>query len=379
MADDIKANERGFSPIDTISYYDNSEPNGDDSLYFKKVEDRRGRAGIHIDGSKVGKSPTTLDCSEFCPLPGAFGIGDELDDERAAAVRAGQYRAVLSGIGGDEFMGGVPDPRPLLGDLIVQLRLHSLCRQLVAWSLVKRRPWIHLLWQSAIGLLPTSLGQYLLKEAEVEPWIQKDFASRTKLSRLQLDVDEHFGLCLPTRRSSISGVLLMGCKLAKFTPATSTLEEARYPFLDQSLIEFILSIPASQLLRPGERRSLMRRALVGIVPKEILSRKTKQLGARTPAAAIGRSTEELRAIFDSSFGSRLGYIDGGKFLETLNALTHGKAVHLVRLLRTISLELWFRDMYSRGLIYGTVPTPLRDGTLSAGQRVTDRTRFHHSC
>jgi asparagine synthetase B (glutamine-hydrolysing) len=55
----------------------------------------------------------------------------------------------------------------------------------------------------------------------------------------------------------------MACKLAKSTPPVPVLEEVRYPYLDQDLIEFILSVPASQLLRPGERRSLMRRSLAG--------------------------------------------------------------------------------------------------------------------
>ena len=39
MADDIIANEREPLPrLDTISYYDNTEPNGDDSIYFQKIE-----------------------------------------------------------------------------------------------------------------------------------------------------------------------------------------------------------------------------------------------------------------------------------------------------------------------------------------------------
>ena len=111
-----------------------------------------------------------------------------------------------------------------------------------------------------------SLGQYFAKEAKIEPWIRKDFAKRTRLAIRQSDVDEHFGLWLPTRRSYIAGVLIMANNLAKLTAPAQAFEEARYPFLDQTLIEFILSIPADQLLRPGERRSLMRRSLAGIVP-----------------------------------------------------------------------------------------------------------------
>ena len=245
MADDIIANERGQLPrLDTISYYDNTEPNGDDSTYFPRIEHRRGRVGIHIDGSKLGSSPASLECSEFCPLPGALGAGRKLVNERADVVLRGGYRAVLSGVGGDEFLGGVPDPRAHLADLMVQFKLLSLAKQLAAWSLVKRRPWIHLFWQSAIELLPASLGQYLVKEAKVESWVRKDFAKRTRLAMRQLDVDEHFGLWLPTRRGYIGGVQLMACKLAKFIPPKSALEEARYPYLDQNLIEFLLSIPA---------------------------------------------------------------------------------------------------------------------------------------
>ena len=164
MADDIIANEREQIPrLDTISYYDKTEPSGDDWIYFQKIEEKRGRVGIHIDGSKLASSPASLQCSEFCPMPGALGVGQKLGDERADAVRSGGYRAVLSGIGGDEFMGGIPDPRAQLADLIVQFKLFSLARQLTAWSLVKRQPWLQLLWQSAIEVVPASLGSILGK------------------------------------------------------------------------------------------------------------------------------------------------------------------------------------------------------------------------
>ena len=350
MADDIiaKGGEQ-FPSLDTISYYDNTEPRGDDSIYFQKIEQKRGRVGTHIDGSRVGSLAASLQCAEFSPFPGALGIAQKLSDERAAVVREGGYRVVLSGIGGDEFMGGVPDPRAHLGDLILQFKFVELAKQLIAWSLVKRRPWIHLLWQSAIDVLPASLGQYLAREAKVEPWIRKDFAKRTRLAYRQLDVDVHFGLWLPTRRSYIGGVLLMANKLAKYT-SVSTLEEARYPYLDQNLIEFVLSIPASQLLRPGERRSLMRRSLAGIVPEEILSRRTKQVGARTPVLVLDRHWDELQNIYATSLSSRLGYVHEDRFLKVISDARIGKTVPLVRVLWTISLEYWLRDLAGRGLL-----------------------------
>lgn len=348
-ADDIIASEGGHYPrIDTISYYDDTEPNGDDSIYFPKVEQKRGRVGIHIDASKLGSSATSLQRSEFCPLPGALGAGRILGDERADVVRRGNYRATLSGVGGDEFMGGVPDPRAQLADLILQFKFICLAKQLTVWSLVKRRPWIRLLWQSALELLPPSVGQYLVEEAKVESWIQKDFAKHTKLAIRQLDVNEHFGLWLPTRRSYVGGVLLMACKLAKLTPPVLALEEARYPYLDQNLIQFLLSIPADQLLRPGERRSLMRRSLSGVVPQEILARRTKQLGARTPILILEKYWDELQTIYQTSLSEHFGYIHAARLLKVISDARAGKIVPLVRVLWTISLEYWLRDLAARG-------------------------------
>jgi asparagine synthase (glutamine-hydrolysing) len=233
---------------------------------------------------------------------------------------------------------------------MVQGKFVSLAKQLTAWSLVKRQPWIQLLWQSAIDVLPPFLGQYLVKEAKVEPWIRKDFAKRTRLAMRQLGVDEYFGLWLPTRRSCIGGVLLMASKLAKYTPPVSAIEETRYSYLDQNLIEFILSIPASQLLRPGERRSLMRRSLDGIVPQEILSRRTKQVGARTPVLVLQKHRGELQKIYERSLSSDLGYIHEDRFLNVISDAHAGKTIPLVQILRAISLEYWLRDLAGRGLL-----------------------------
>jgi asparagine synthase (glutamine-hydrolysing) len=350
MADDILVKERAETTrLDTLSYYDRTEPSGDDYIYFPKIEQKRGRAGIHIDGSDLGSCPS-LESTDFCPLPGTLGFGKRLGTERADAVRSGGYRAILSGIGGDEFMGGVPNPCAQLADLIVQFKFVRLAKQLITWSLVKRQPWVQLLWQSAIDVLPSSLGQHFAKESRIEPWIQKDFAKRTRLSIRQSGVYEHFGLLLPTRRSYIAGVLVMAKHLAKRTAPVQAFEEARYPFLDQTLIEFLLSIPADQLLRPGERRSLMRRSLAGIVPQEVLSRRTKQLGVRTPMLVLEKYRDELQGIYQTSLSSRLGYIHEAQLLRTIRYARDGKSDSLIRVLWTISLEYWLRDLVARGLL-----------------------------
>jgi len=351
MADDILAEEGAQTPrLDTLSYYDKTEARGDDWIYFPKIEKKRGKVGVHLDGSHSGSLFDSLEFADFAPLPGSLGSGRQLDFARASLVRNGGYKVVLSGLGGDEFMGGIPNPSTYLADLILQFKFITLFQQLAAWSLAKRRPWIQLLWQASVELFAPSLRQYFVKEAAVEQWIEHNFARRNKLAVRLLDVDEHFGLWLPSRRSFIGGVLAMSNKLAKLAPPARALEAKRYPYLDQELLEFMLSIPASQRIRPGQRRSLMRRSLVGLVPQEILDRRTKQFGARTPILALEKHFPKLQIAFAAPIISTLGYVNHARFLERIHAAVNGKEIHISRMIRTISLEFWLRDLVSRQLL-----------------------------
>src|SRR5258705_10625720 len=126
--------------------------------------------------------------------------------------------------------------------------------------------------------------------------------------------------------------------------------EKWYPYLDRQLVEYLISIPATQLLRPGERRSLMRRALVDLVPPEILSRKTKATTARSPIPALQSRAQSFENIFRGSLSATMGYVDDDRFREALRAAVNGNWPDLGRLLKGISLELWLRDIKGRGLI-----------------------------
>src|SRR5260370_37867918 len=93
--------------------------------------------------------------------------------------------------------------------------------------------------------------------------------------------------------------------------------EKRCPYLDQSLVEFLTSIPSEQLLRPGERRSLMRRALVGILPPEILSRRTKAAAGRCQVVTLEKRWSTVESLLRASFVSQLGFVNRQRFCAAL--------------------------------------------------------------
>jgi hypothetical protein len=46
----------------------------------------------------------------------------------------------------------------------------------------------------------------------------------------------------------------------------------------------------------------------------------------------------------------MGYINQTRFLQKLHEAHGGKQIHIMKMLRTISLEFWLRDLAARGLL-----------------------------
>jgi asparagine synthase (glutamine-hydrolysing) len=82
--------------------------------------------------------------------------------------------------------------------------------------------------------------------------------------------------------------------LPHLSPPLLSRHEYRYPYLDRDLVDFLFRVPREQLLRPGRRRSLMRRALKDIVPVEILERRRKAFVARGTIAGCKQARIKSR-------------------------------------------------------------------------------------
>src|ERR1700722_1250409 len=124
MADAVLAQGAAQTPrLDTLSYFSDSEPNWNERPYFTKVEEGRGRPGCHID---IGSQEVFKFESGFPPFSATPGAPNTRPSEATRQFRgcltAQGTRRVVSGIGGDEFTGGVPTPVPELMDSLVRVR-----------------------------------------------------------------------------------------------------------------------------------------------------------------------------------------------------------------------------------------------------------------
>jgi len=350
MADQIVACGEASSPrLDTLSLYSSHEPGGDERSFSAIVEKQRGRQGHHFDREQYC-STLSFDTTDFDPTPGRFGNGGKLIRSLIDMAQTQGYRVVLSGYGGDELLGGVPNPCPQLADLIALPRPIQLARQLIAWSLIKKRPWIQLLWETLCYMLPLGVRVPASHRPTSAPWIDRNFARRHRLVTRQFGPQGTYGFFEPSRREYARTVIAIRRQIAYFAPHALECEEKRYPYLDRRLVEFLLAIPASQLLRPGQRRSLMRRALADIVPAEILWRKTKGNLSRGPLVELQNAWPTLENLCASTLAARMGYVDQSQFRKSLEAAKHGDASQLIPLLKTLSLELWLQSVAKRGLV-----------------------------
>jgi asparagine synthase (glutamine-hydrolysing) len=329
--------------LDTLSYYDDSEPSWNEYPYFTKVEEHRGRAGCHINVSQQKVFQFSTDTTDFAPTPASGRSANLASRTFSECIHTHGNRVVLSGMGGDEVTGGVPVPTPELADLLAKAQLGLLRRQLTVWALAKRQPWVHLLWNAARGFFPPAVvGDPA--GCRPAPWLSPHF---TRNHRGALRGYRHrltfFGPT-PSFQENQFALDMLRRQLACSALSCDPVYEKSYPYLDRDLLEFLYAVPREQLVRPGQRRSLMRRALAGIVPSEILNRRRKAFIARAPAAAISAQWTHAIELTQQMASGRLGIVIPEKFGATLEMSRVGRDIPLIPLLRTIALELWLRNM-----------------------------------
>jgi asparagine synthase (glutamine-hydrolysing) len=354
--------------VDTISWYDDSTPDLDERPYFTKVEEKRGRPGCHIDlASPKDTNPQepfgpefANDC--FAVTPYFVDRQPHMLKQYATHMRSEGHRITLSGIGGSEFLGdGAPTPILELQDLLARAQLLKLARQLNAWAARMSKPRWPLLWEALRAFFPLTLAG-MTDETQPPSWFHPRFVrlNHTALggsaSRVKL-----FG-SLPSFQSNIVTLDDMRRLLAYRGLRRELLREVRYPYLDRDLLEFTFALPREQIVRVGQRRSLMKRALVGIVPNEILSRRRKASLPQAPKKSSHAEWSSLEELKDNPVPAFAGIVDSTRFFEILQSARRDGEVPMRLLRRTLALEFWLRHISFHGIL--TASMSRQEGSLS---------------
>jgi len=115
-----------------------------------------------------------------------------------------------------------------------------------------------------------------------------------------------------------------------------------HPFSHRPLVEFLMSVPANILCRPGEPRRLMRSALSDLWPNRLRERRSKgsfnapwQEALRPLARALLKA-KKLHTV-------ERGFVDRESVRSRLERLCLGLDCNEPQLRQIILLELWLRN------------------------------------
>jgi asparagine synthase (glutamine-hydrolysing) len=333
--------------LDTVSYYDDTEPSWNERPYFTVTEAHRGRVGLHLNVSVPRRSfrPAASASGEiFYRWPGFDKESWEDEQRLCEQLESCGYRVLVSGIGGDELLGGVPTPIPELSDTLMAGDLAGLFLKATRWCTKSRTPIFHMLWD----VLRSTCALYLPVQPErVTPpsWMSLRLNRNLQEQSLHApDSGRHLGL----RPSTIfagrawSSVLE---SLPSHNPEYFSRYEYRYPYLDRDLVDFLLRVPREQLVQPSRRRAMMRRALAGIVPEEILERKRKGFIARQPLAVLQNSAAAIRTLFANPLAAAKGWVDPKELQNCVERITSGRdAESWPAFQRLAAIEIFLRSI-----------------------------------
>jgi asparagine synthase (glutamine-hydrolysing) len=371
MADLLMERGQAECPrLDTISWYDDSydhiEPQSNELRWISKVEEKRGRAGCHINFRELKtkeNSPRKMFGTEFdgdhfaaTPSPRVADSSDRHFQIYAGFMKSNGHRVTLSGIGGGEFTGGfVPDPTVELQNLLSRAQFVRVIRQLNAWTAKMRKPRLPLLSEALNGFLSSGPTD---DDADMRstPWLHPGFVRRNQAalrcylpSRVKL-----FGP-LPSFQDNFARLEALRRLMSNYCLVPEMLREARYPFLDRDLLEFLFAIPREQVVGLGKRRFVMKRAITGLIPDELLNRRPKEFSPpETPDAS---STESLRwpELNQDLVSDSLGIVQRVRLLEALQKARRKEDVP-TGLDRTLVLESWLRHLVAHKVLANPIPT-----------------------
>ncbi|MBW2059863.1 MAG: asparagine synthase C-terminal domain-containing protein, partial [Deltaproteobacteria bacterium] len=259
-------------------------------------------------------------------------------------ARSYRTKVVLDGQGADEILGGY---HPFFGDFLAELlasgRFGATMRQAQHLRSIHGYSYMWVLSHLVAGLMRAEAAglrsrppfawrtiPWLLNTTKVPPPVplEQRFGGRHLLNRLYhlLTSTSLPALLHYEDRSSMAYSI-----------------EARVPFLDHRLVDFIFSLPTDQILRDGMTKVILRRAMSGILPSRVRDRADK-LGFGTPEENWFCTSlrDWIQGIIRSRSLRERGYLDADRAAKEFALHCAGKKNMSFTIWRWINLELWFR-------------------------------------
>lgn len=270
------------SEIHTFSYVAD-DPRISEAKWIDLVNERVGATGhrIHADGDALGADLDRLIRAQGEP----FGTTSIYAQYRVfERVRNDGFVVTLDGQGADELFAGYHGyPSKRLHSLIEQGKFGRARAYLREWASWPGRDAGSAMREAAAQFAPHWLVQQVLGAGAAAPLLEGAPHRHLRTAFPAYEAPSHFGVRLKGHlRSELTQLKLPALLRHGDRNSMAFSVESRVPFLDRELTSYVLSLPEEYLVgHNGESKRLLRAALRGLVPDEILDRRDK-IGFETP-------------------------------------------------------------------------------------------------
>lgn len=331
----------------TLSYVFDEAKGADERRFIGAVEETIGQRGKHLREedhrllSTLGEVASPLyPTAEVCFLARHRHVAETME--------AAGTRVLLRGIGGDQVLVGEFDRLYEPYDHFRARRFVAMHRSLRTWAPALRTSYFDLLRRSVLRPLMGRSG-YLGHDHGLSWWLSPEFAKRAHIEERVHELPAAGTKRRPSWRAHVKSVGDLANDLSVGYYLERGAIEVSYPFLHRPLVEFCLGTPLEQKLRPGETRSVLRRAMGGILPPLVARRRGKAGPDSAIVRAFAREWPVLHDLFSDSRAAAHGIIDRDTFLGALTRARYGINIDTPSLLRIISIECWLRTLEQRRL------------------------------
>jgi len=331
--------------LETVSF---TWQNSLDEPFIREVESHCGIEGARISTHDV---PLLSEAQISGAAPEAFQALLRSVSKTASQLGA---KTILTGQNGDLLMGNWYDDSLQVAVSLRRLQIARSFKEALAWSKLLRLSVYQVLWRAAQATLPPSLtpaaiyntvdGSYAPKSVETS--LVSEFSNRTGISESSNFFSNDWLHAAPERRKHFH-CLSTALELRTLQPP-ELLQHLDYthPFSHRPLVEFLMSVPANILCRPGEPRRLMRSALSDLWPPRLRERRSKGSfnapwqEASKPLARTLLKAKKLHSV-------EHGFVDRDSVRARLERLCLGLDCNESQLRQIILLELWLRNRANR--------------------------------
>lgn len=259
-------------------------------------------------------------------------------------MREDGTKVVISGAAGDELFAGYHAEyfAPYLRHLAAHGKWARAIREWRASSEI--RTWKHALATLMDAAIP-GLADRLRASRSMERALLGDcYESPPDSAR-----EQSTPASLAARMTANMGTAKMNYWLRSANKANFGIPiEPRAPYLDYRLVDFAFTLPVEYLIQDGWHKWILRKALEGLLPPQVLWRRQK-MGFPFPITnwLLASRPRALAVVSDSS----CPYLDGGRIAQNYDAMARTAPYALWRL---ICLALWWQRVVRRRPIAAAV-------------------------